>query len=546
MRMQKKGDDLMRSFDYVIVGAGSAGCVLANRLSENGKHSVCLVEAGPSDSYPWIHIPIGYGKTMFHRVYNWGFETEPDPNLNNRKIYWPRGRVLGGSSSINGLIYIRGQKYDYDLWARNGNIDWGWDQCLPYFKKLEHNDLGASETRGVGGPMWATTVPGGNTLVDAFIAAGGVCGVPHVNDFNDGHQEGVGYFQLSTRKGFRCSTAVGYLKPARKRSNLTVETNAQVMKVTFNGKRATGVQYKKGDKVIEIKANREVLLSAGAIQSPHLLMLSGIGNREHLSTHGINVLHHLPGVGENLQDHLQFRLMYEVSKPITINDQLRSLSGKARIGMQWILNRSGPLAIGINMGGMFCKVLPGESATPDTQFHFATLSADNAGGKVHSFSGCTYSVCQLRPESRGVLRLRSKNPFDAIAIHPNYLSSDTDKRFAVASVKFARKVASSTPINRYMKKEYRPSVDVRTDDEILEFCRQYGATIFHPAGTAKMGLLEDPMSVVDQQLRVHGIDCLRVVDCSVMPTLVSGNTNIPTVMIAERASDFILESAQQQ
>ena len=535
----------MRSFDFVIVGAGSAGCTLANRLSEGGKYSVCLLEAGPADRYPWIHIPIGYGKTMFHKVYNWGFETEPDPNLNNRQVYWPRGRVLGGSSSINGLIYIRGQKYDYDLWSSLGNPGWSWDECLPYFKRLEHNDLGESRTRGVNGPMWATTVPGGDKLVDAFISAAVACGVPHVDDFNDGHQEGVGYFQLSTRKGFRCSTAVAYLKPARNRKNLTVETDAQVTRLTFDGRRATGVHFNQRGQSVVVKANREVILSAGAIQSPQLLMLAGIGNADRLRKFGIKSRLHLPGVGENLQDHLQFRLMYEVSQPITINDQLNSLYGKAKMGFKWIWNRSGPLAIGINMGGMFCRVVPGESSTPDTQFHFATLSADHAAGQVHPFSGCTYSVCQLRPESRGTLQLRSSDPLESMAIHPNYLSSETDKRFAVAAVKFARKVAGSAPMNQYMKREFRPGPDIKTDDEILGYCRQYGTTIFHPSGTAKMGPASDSMAVVDSTLRVHGVDGLRVVDCSIMPTLVSGNTNIPTVMIAEKASDFILESARR-
>ena len=535
----------MRNFDYVIVGAGSAGCTLANRLSEGGKYSVCLLEAGPADRYPWIHIPIGYGKTMFHKVYNWGFETEPDPNLNGRKVYWPRGRVLGGSSSINGLIYIRGQKHDYDLWAAQGNEGWSWDECLPYFKKLEHNDLGESATRGVGGPMWATTVPGGDKLVDAFISAAGACGVPHVKDFNDGRQEGVGYFQLSTRQGFRCSTAVAYLKPARNRTNLTVVTGAQAARILFEGKKAIGVQYRKSGEMIDVKAKREVILTAGAIQSPQLLMVSGIGNGEHLSNLGIRSIQHLAGVGENLQDHLQFRLMYEVSQPITINDQLNSIVGKAKIGLKWIWNRSGPLAIGINMGGMFCRVIPQESKTPDTQFHFATLSADHAAGNVHPFSGCTYSVCQLRPESRGTLRLRSADPFDRLAIHSNYLSSETDKRFAVAAVKFARKVANSTPMNQYMKREFRPGPDVKSDDEVLAYCREYGTTIFHPSGTAKMGPANDSMAVVDAKLRVHGVEGLRVVACSIMPTLISGNTNIPTVMIAERAADFILDTARR-
>ncbi|WP_449433347.1 GMC family oxidoreductase [Pseudomonas putida] len=534
----------MRNFDFVIVGAGSAGCVLANRLSESGKYSVCLLEAGPPDRYPWIHIPIGYGKTMFNKTYNWGFETDADSNLNGRRIYMPRGKTLGGSSSINGLIYIRGQARDYDEWADLGNSEWSWDKCLPYFRKLEHNDLGPSATRGSGGPMWATTVPGPHKLVDSFIEASVQNDVPLVDDFNDGRQEGVGYYQLSTRKGFRCSTAVGYLKPALSRSNLTVETEAQASRVLFKGIKAIGVLYRRKGREMEIQANREVILCAGAIQSPQLLQLSGVGPAALLAKHGIPLVRDLPGVGENLQDHLQVRLMYEVSEPITTNDQLRSLSGQIGMGVRWLFNRSGPLALGINMAGMFCRALPEENLTPDTQFHFATLSADHAAGKVHPFSGCTYSVCQLRPESRGYVRIQSADPFQAPSIQANYLSTETDRRTTVAAVKFARRVAATQPMAALMKREHRPGPQVQTDEEILDFCRNYGSTIFHPSGTAKMGAKEDPMAVVDQHLRVHGIDGLRVVDCSIMPTLISGNTNIPTVMIAEKAADYIVQDNQ--
>lgn len=534
----------MRTFDFVIVGAGSAGCVLANRLSESGKYSVCLLEAGPPDKYPWIHIPIGYGKTMFNKTYNWGFETDADSNLNGRRIYMPRGKTLGGSSSINGLIYIRGQARDYDEWADLGNSEWSWDKCLPYFRKLEHNDLGPSATRGTGGPMWATTVPGPHKLVDSFIEASVQNGVPLVDDFNDGRQEGVGYYQLSTRKGFRCSTAVGYLKPALSRSNLTVETDAQASRVLFKGSKAVGVLYRRKGREMEIQANREVILCAGAIQSPQLLQLSGVGPAALLAKHGIPLVRDLPGVGENLQDHLQVRLMYEVSEPITTNDQLRSLSGQIGMGMRWLLNRSGPLALGINMAGMFCRALPEENLTPDTQFHFATLSADHAAGKVHPFSGCTYSVCQLRPESRGYVRIQSADPYQAPSIQANYLSTETDRRTTVAAVKFARRVAATQPMAALMRREHRPGPQVQTDEEILDFCRNYASTIFHPSGTAKMGAEEDPMAVVDQHLRVHGVEGLRVVDCSIMPTLISGNTNIPTVMIAEKAADYIVQDSQ--
>ncbi|CUI41017.1 Alcohol dehydrogenase [acceptor] [Achromobacter xylosoxidans] len=526
--------------DYIVVGAGSAGCVLANRLSANGQHSVCLLEAGPPDRSPWIHIPIGYGKTMFHKVLNWGYYTEPDPNMLDRRIYWPRGRTLGGSSAINGLIYIRGQRQDYDAWVAAGNPGWSWEECLPYFRKLENNDLGPGATRGTEGPLNATSIKTPHPLVEGLIGAAGALGLPHVRDFNTGDQEGVGYYQLTTRNGRRCSTAVAYLRPARDRANLRVETGAHAMAILFEGSRACGVRYRQDGQVRTLRARREVILCAGALQSPQLLQLSGVGPAALLRRFGIGVVRDLPGVGENLQDHLQIRLIYETSQPITTNDQLRTLHGRAAMGLQWLLFRGGPLAVGINQGGLFCRVDPA-SATPDTQFHFATLSADMAGGKVHPFSGCTYSVCQLRPSSRGTVRLRSADPFEAPAMQPNYLSTELDRRMTVAAVKYARRLAATEPLAGLMKREFRPGAEVQSDDEILHFCREYGATIFHPSGTAKMGPREDPMAVVDERLRVHGVSGLRVVDCSIMPTLVSGNTNVPVVMLAERAADFILQ-----
>ncbi|MGE8656446.1 MAG: GMC family oxidoreductase [Achromobacter sp.] len=531
---------MSEAVDYIVVGAGSAGCVLANRLSANGQHAVCLLEAGPPDRSPWIHIPIGYGKTMFHKVLNWGYYTDPDPNMLNRRIYWPRGRTLGGSSAINGLIYIRGQRRDYDAWAAAGNPGWGWDDCLPYFRKLENNDLGPGPTHGTAGPLNATSIKTPHPLVEGLIGAAGALGLPHVRDFNSGDQEGVGYYQLTTRNGRRCSTAVAYLRPARGRANLRVETGAHAMAVLFEGSRACGVRYRQDGQVRTLRARREVILCAGALQSPQLLQLSGVGPAALLRRFGIGVVRDLPGVGENLQDHLQIRLIYETRQPITTNDQLRTLHGRAAMGLQWLLFRGGPLAVGINQGGLFCRVDPA-SATPDTQFHFATLSADMAGGKVHPFSGCTYSVCQLRPSSRGTVQLRSADPFEAPAMQPNYLSTELDRRMTVAAVKYARRLAATEPLAGLMKREVRPGPEVRGDDEILHFCREYGATIFHPSGTAKMGPRQDPLAVVDERLRVHGVSGLRVVDCSIMPTLVSGNTNVPVVMLAERAADFILQ-----
>ncbi|NPT47742.1 choline dehydrogenase [Paraburkholderia sp. 1N] len=535
---------MVRSFDYVVVGAGSAGCVLANRLSENGRYSVCLLEAGPPDRFLWIHIPIGYGKTMFHPVYNWGFYTDPDPNMHGRKLYWPRGRTLGGCSSINGLIYIRGQKEDYDHWAALGNRGWSWNECLPYFRRLEHNELGESPTRGVDGPLWASTIKQRHELVDAFIAASNRLGVPTVNDFNQGDQEGVGYYQLTTRHGWRCSTAVAYLKPARKRPNLQIETDALASKILFEGTRATGIRYVQHGKEHEVRAHREVVLTAGALQSPQLLQVSGVGPAKLLNEFGIPVVANRAGVGENLQDHLQVRLTYEVTRPITTNDLLHSWTGRAKMGLQWALFREGPLSVGINQGGMFCRALPDEAKTPDIQFHFSTLSADTAGGDVHAFPGCTYSICQLRPESRGSVRIRSGDMHDAPSIQPNYLATDLDRRTTVAGVRFARRVAATEPMASLMKREVRPGPQAQSDDELLHFCREYGQTIFHPSGTAKMGVASDPGAVVDERLRVYGTQGLRVVDCSIMPTLVSGNTNVPIVMVAEKASSMILDDAR--
>jgi choline dehydrogenase len=507
--------------DYLIVGAGSAGCVLANRLSANGRHRVLLLEAGPRDRSPWIHLPIGYGKTMFHPVYNWGFYTEAEPTMNGRRIYWPRGRGLGGSSSINGLIYVRGQPQDYDRWAALGNNGWGWQQVLPYFKKslIAVSDIGEK-----------------HELIEAIIAGANELGIPTNRDFNGARQEGVGYYQLFTRNGWRSSSATAYLRPAERRPNLRVETGAHVTKILFEGKRAVGVLCKKG----EFRAAREVILSAGALQSPQLLQLSGIGPENLLRAMGIPLVADVPGVGENLQDHLQLRVMYKCTKPITTNDDLRSLWGQLRIAAKWLVSRSGPLAIGINQGGLFTRMLP-ESKTPDVQFHFATLSAELAGDKPHPWSGFTMSVCQLRPESRGSVRIRSTDPFEPPAMQPNYLSTKLDRRYAIAGIRLARALAATNALRPYVESEYRPGQSATTDEDLLEFARDYGATIFHLSGTCKMG--SDAMAVVDDQLRVRGVEGLRVVDCSIMPTLTSGNTHAPVVMIAEKASDLILNDS---
>jgi len=527
-------------FDYIIVGAGSAGCVLANRLSANGRHKVLLLEAGPNDNYIWIHVPIGYGKTMFHAKYNWGFYTEAEDALNGRRIYWPRGRGLGGSSSINGLIYVRGQPQDYDQWAQQGNLGWGWSDVLPYFKKSEHNSRGAGPVHGGDGPLWCSDITEKHELIEAIFRGAEELGLSRTDDFNGGNQEGFGYYQLFTHRGWRVSSSVAYLRPARNRSNLRVETDAHATGLILNGRNVAGVRYQKGGRVHEAHAGREVILSAGALQSPQLLQLSGIGPADFLRSMGVEVVHDLPGVGQNLQDHLQFRIMFRVAKPITTNDELRTIWRKARIGLKWLAKGSGPVGIGVNQGGLFARALPG-SRTPDIQFHFSTLSADMQGAKPHAWSGCTFSVCQLRPQSRGAITIASKNPMQAPAIKPNYLSAEADRLCAVAGIKFARRLASTGSLKPYIIDEYSPGAAVRSDDEILAFAREHGTTIYHPVGSCKMG--NDPLAVTDPALKVRGLGGLRVVDCSIMPTIVSGNTHAPAVMIAEKASDLILADA---
>jgi choline dehydrogenase len=530
------------AWDYVIVGAGSAGCVLANRLSADGGRTVLLLEAGPPDRYPWIHIPIGYAKTMFHPVYNWCFKTESDPGMNGRQMYWPRGRTLGGSSAINGLIYIRGQHEDYDHWASLGNTGWSYDDVLPYFRKLEHNVRGADRWHGTGGPLWASDIGARHELIEALIEAGPEIGIPRNDDFNGATQEGIGYYQLTTRNGLRCSTATAYLKPARVRQNLSVETTAHATRILFDGRKASGVVYRQAGRDITVNARREVILAAGALQSPQLLHLSGVGPPELLREFGVPVVHALPGVGENLQDHLQARVMFRCTKPITTNDILKSPWRKLAMGLQYAFARTGPMAVGINQGGIFART-DRALTRPDVQFHVATLSSDMAGSKVHEFSGFTMSVCPLQPESRGHVRLKSPDPLTAPAMQPNYLSTDRDRATLVAGIRMARALAATRALSPYVAGEYRPGPDATTDEALLEFAKNTGGTIFHPSGTCKMGPPSDPMAVVDHDLNVRGLDGIRVVDCSVMPTLVSGNTNAPAVMIAEKIADRIIMSS---
>ena len=528
----------MREFDYIVVGAGSAGCAVAGRLAEDGRTSVLLLEAGPKDRNIWIHIPIGYGKTMFNPTVNWQFYSEAEPYMNGRKMYQPRGRTLGGSSAINGLVYIRGQAEDFEAWKALGNDGWGWSDILPYFKRSESNERGESEYHGGGGPLTVSNIRGKNELLEAFIGGANELGIPRTDDFNGARQEGAGYFQLTTRNGLRCSSAKAYLVPGRARGNLVVETEAHATGIVFEGKRAVGVRYLRGGQPMEARARCEVVLSAGAFQSPQLLQLSGVGAAEELGALDIPLIHNAPSVGKNLQDHLQSRLIYKCSKPITTNDDLRTLWGQALIGMRWMFRKEGPVAAGIQIGGMFARANP-QAKTPDVQFHFGTISADMTAGKPHDFSGFTMSVCNLRPTSRGDVQLRSGDAQQPPAIRLNYLATQEDRDMMLRGFKLARRIAASRSLSPYVAEEYRPGPGVASDDEILGFVREYGTTIFHPVGTCRMG--SDADSVVDTRLRVRGVTGLRVADAAIMPLVLSGNTNAASMVIGEKAADMMKE-----
>jgi choline dehydrogenase len=528
-------------FDYVIVGAGSAGCVLANRLSASGKYSVLLLEAGPRDTNPWIHIPLGYGRLFKEKAVNWMYQTEPEPGLGGRSVFQPRGKVLGGSSSINGLLYIRGQHEDYDRWRQRGNVGWGYDDVLPYFRKAEDQTRGADDFHGTGGPLPVSNLGHPDPISAAFIEAAVEAGLPRNPDFNGASQEGAGFFQTTTKAGKRASAAVAYLRPAKSRGNLHIETSALAEKILFEGRRAVGVQYRQAGASRTARARREVLISGGAFNSPQLLQLSGIGPAELLRQHGIDVVLDAQGVGHDLQDHMQVRVVMRCSQSITLNDIVNNPARKILAGLRYGAFRTGPLTIAAGTSGAFFRTNP-RLATPDVQIHFLPFSTDKMGEKLHAFSGFTASVCQLRPESRGSLRIRSADAAAPPEIRINYLASEVDRTANVEGLKILRKILHAPALSRYVVEEVDPGAKVASDEELLAYCRARGTTIYHPTSTCRMGT--DPLAVVDQSLRLRGVEGLRVVDASVMPDLVSGNTNAPVIMIAEKASDMILQDAR--
>ena len=521
------------AFDTIVVGAGSAGCVLANRLTENGKSKVLLLEAGPRDTNPWIHIPLGYGRLFNKPSVNWSYWSEPEPQLNGRKIFTPRGKVLGGSSSINGLVYTRGQPEDFDDWEMPG---WSFGELLPYFRKSEDQARGADALHGKGGPLAVSDQTEPHELCDAFIEAAVQAGHPRNPDFNGERQEGAGYQQLTARNGRRCSTATGFLKPVLHRENLTVLTDALALKILFEGKQASGIEYQHHLKTVAAKANREVILCGGAINTPQILQLSGVGPAALLREHGIAVLLDQPHVGEHLQDHFQARIALKCTQPITVNDDMQSWWRMARMGLRYALLRKGPLAVSAGYAGGFWRTRP-ELKRPDVQTHFLTFSLDRMGEQLHPFSGFTATICQLRPTSRGSVRIRSADPHAAPAIRYNYLATEHDRRTMVDGMRVLRRILEQPAIRPYIASEHMPGAQVQSDDEWLAYLREAGTTIYHPTCTAMMGTGDQ--AVVDSHLRVKGLEGLRVVDASVMPAVVSGNTNAAVIAIAEKAADLI-------
>jgi len=530
-------------FDYIIIGAGSAGCLLANRLSADPKVNVLLLEAGGKDDYFWIHIPVGYLYTIANPRTDWCYKTDPDPGLNGRSIGYARGKVLGGCSSINAMIYMRGQKSDYDHWSALGNKGWSWDEVLPYFLRTEDYAHGASELHGAGGELRVEERRVNWEILDAWRDAAAECGIPKIDEFNRGDNFGNAYFQMNQKRGVRWSNAKAFLHPVMQRQNLTVITGAHVERIRLQNmgllRRATGVEFRLGFRGRQFaQARREVILSAGSIGSPQILQLSGVGPAALLKEHGIEVEHNLPGVGENLHDHLQVRIIYKVKNVGTLNERANSLFGKASMGLEYALYRTGPLTMPPSQLGAFARSDAGQPSA-NIEWHVQPLSLDKFGSPLHNFPAITPSVCNLRPTSRGRVRIKSADPYAHPSILLNYLSTPEDRKVAVDSIGMTRRIMKARALQKYQPEEFLPGLDIASEEDLARAAGELGTTIFHPVGTCRMG--RDPMGVVDERLKVRDMAGLRVIDASVMPRITSGNTNAPTTMIAERGAEMIIQ-----